>query len=95
MWEIVEQRGQILLPRSKSVMPCRAEPVKRKKDMRGQRGGYQLHIDLRLFMMREGEFALLSNLNASLNCHEPQGETCPAAEQSTKAEENRRVQGPL
>ena len=40
--------------------------------MRGERGGFHLlHIDLRLFMMRQEEFALLSNLNASLNCHEP------------------------
>ena len=71
MWEIVEQRGRILLPRSKSAMPCEVEFEKREEDMRDERGGYHLHIDLRLFMMRRGEFALLSNLNASLNCHEP------------------------
>ena len=60
--------------------------------MRGERGGFHLlHIDLRSFMMRQEEFALLSNLNASLNCHEPR--EGGLARQRNRVQRQKKIEG--
>ena len=69
MWEIVEQRGWILLPRSMSGLTWQAE----RGYERWKRGIPSSSYWFTIIYDETEEFALLSNLTASLNCHEPRG----------------------